>query len=176
MTELMTKPTNERTTARYLTADATKFAGGCRWCDGAISPPRRTFCSAKCVHEHKLRSSGSYLRTCVYRRDRAVCVICNFDTKTLAKALRVLTVPHKRTRVVPAENAVQYTEMCAEYGISMKRKTWGTARGGGLWDADHIVRVVDGGGCAGLDNVRTLCCSCHKAVTWAARPLAKKTV
>lgn len=34
-----------------------------------------------------------------------------------------------------------------------------------LWDADHILPVVEGGGGCGLDNLRTLCVKCHKMVT-----------
>lgn len=34
-----------------------------------------------------------------------------------------------------------------------------------LWDADHIVPVVKGGGGCGLENYRTLCVPCHKDVT-----------
>ena len=34
----------------------------CRWCGQAVHPPRLTFCSAACVHEHRMRTSGSYMR------------------------------------------------------------------------------------------------------------------
>jgi len=34
-----------------------------------------------------------------------------------------------------------------------------------LWQADHIVPVVEGGGGCGLDNLRTLCTRCHKTAT-----------
>lgn len=157
------------TTDRYLCSADTKFTGGCRRCGGEIHPPRRTFCSAACVHEHKLRTNGTYLRNCTFRRDDAVCAICGFDTKTLAKQLRQMTAQvGRRKRDIRPEFTEEYERVCKAHGISLKRKTWGTARGGGLWDADHIVRVVDGGGCAGMDNIRTLCCSCHKAVTWSA--------
>lgn len=161
---------------RYLTPSETQFTGGCRRCGGEINPPRRTFCSAGCVHEHKLRTSGSYLRSCVFRRDNAICQICGVDTKPIAKQLREMTIRKGRGRVVSEVHIIEYERICNEYNISIKRKTWGTARGGGLWDADHIQRVADGGGCAGLDNLRTLCCSCHKAVTWSARAPAGKTV
>lgn len=36
---------------------------------------------------------------------------------------------------------------------------------GSLWQADHVVPVSEGGGASGLDNYRTLCLPCHKAVT-----------
>ena len=34
-----------------------------------------------------------------------------------------------------------------------------------LWDADHIVPVVEGGGGCGLGNYRTLCVVCHRGET-----------
>jgi 5-methylcytosine-specific restriction endonuclease McrA len=34
-----------------------------------------------------------------------------------------------------------------------------------LWDADHIVPVVEGGGECDLANMRTLCLKCHKLAT-----------
>lgn len=34
-----------------------------------------------------------------------------------------------------------------------------------LWEADHIVPVVHGGGGCGLENLRTLCRPCHLAET-----------
>ena len=34
-----------------------------------------------------------------------------------------------------------------------------------LWDADHIVPVVEGGGECDLSNMRTLCIRCHRQVT-----------
>jgi len=34
-------------------------------------------------------------------------------------------------------------------------------KAGNEWQADHIVPVVEGGGSCGLDNLRTLCHTCH---------------
>ena len=34
-----------------------------------------------------------------------------------------------------------------------------------LWDADHILPVVEGGGECDLENIRTLCLKCHRAAT-----------
>lgn len=33
------------------------------------------------------------------------------------------------------------------------------------WDADHIIEVKNGGGGCGLENLQTLCKTCHKAKT-----------
>jgi hypothetical protein len=34
-----------------------------------------------------------------------------------------------------------------------------------LWEMDHIIPVSEGGGSCGLENLRTLCCPCHRTVT-----------
>jgi 5-methylcytosine-specific restriction protein A len=125
----------------------------CRWCNKPVLPPRRTMCSPECVHELSLRINGRYLRNCVYERDKGVCAICKIDTKITAKQARELT-------------GKDLDEFLKKYGISKKRKLWVKKHGGGLWDADHIIPVKDGGGMCGLDNIRTLCIMCHKNVTY----------
>jgi 5-methylcytosine-specific restriction protein A len=125
----------------------------CRWCNKPVLPPRRTMCSPECVHELSLRINGRYLRHCVYERDKGVCAICKIDTKKTAKEARELT-------------GNDLDEFLKKHGISKKRKIWVKKHGGGLWDADHIIPVKDGGGMCGLDNIRTLCILCHKNVTF----------
>lgn len=52
--------------------------------------------------------------------------------------------------------------MLAKWNLTkMNRRT--------LWDADHIVPVVEGGGECDLSNIRTLCLRCHREVTQALR-------
>jgi 5-methylcytosine-specific restriction endonuclease McrA len=48
---------------------------------------------------------------------------------------------------------------------------WGLRVGSrkSLWDADHIVPVVEGGGECDLANIRTLCLKCHRAATLELR-------
>jgi 5-methylcytosine-specific restriction endonuclease McrA len=125
----------------------------CRWCDGEVKPPRRTLCSASCEHELKLRISGRYLRDCVYKRDKGVCNICNTDTKLIA---------HQAIMLCGTEREVYLKD----HSVSLKRKIWIRKHGGGLWDADHIIPVKDGGGLCGLENMRTLCIPCHKKITF----------
>ena len=45
-----------------------------------------------------------------------------------------------------------------------------------LWEVDHTIPVVEGGGSCGLDNLRTLCWRCHKGETrkLAARRARKR--
>jgi len=127
----------------------------CRWCKTPVLPPRRTLCSAECAHELRLRCNGKYLRECVYKRDHGICAICSIDTKKHAKELLVCSSKDKKD------------ELLKLYSISPKRKIWKRKFGGGLWDADHILPVKDGGGQCGLDNIRTLCIKCHKNITFS---------
>jgi len=115
----------------------------CRWCAMEVPPPRRTFCSEWCVTEWRLRSDPGYLREKVFLRD--ICAVCAVDT---VHALHVI----KRAR------GVRRLELLARWGLKkMTRRS--------LWDADHIVPVVEGGGECDLENIRTLCLICHRRET-----------
>ena len=143
------------TPAKLLSKDENGY-NLCRWCKTPVLPPRRTLCSAECAHELRLRCNGKYLRECVYKRDRGICAICSTDTKKHAKELLSCSLKDKKD------------ELLKLYSISPKRKIWKRKFGGGLWDADHILPVKDGGGQCGLDNIRTLCIKCHKNVTFGS--------
>lgn len=116
----------------------------CRWCDVEVKPPRVTFCSKACVHEHKLRSDPGYVRKQVWKRDHGLCALCQADTVAQWEELtgHKLTARHTKPR--------------------------------GRWQADHIIPVVEGGGECGLENYRTLCTPCHKGVTAELRKRLQK--
>jgi 5-methylcytosine-specific restriction protein A len=137
--------------AKNLPKDENGFTM-CRWCNGPVKPPRRTMCSPDCVHEILIRTNGRYLRDCVFKRDKGICKICNIDTKNIAKEALELQIDKRKNYL-------------KEHNISLKRKIWKRKHGGGLWDADHILPVKEGGGLCGLENIRTLCIKCHKQVT-----------
>lgn len=143
----------------------------CRWCTGSVMPPRRTFCSDACVHEHRIRTNTKYMRICVYRRDNGICAECKQDTKKIACEAKKLK---------NSKNFKSYYELLEKNSIPKNRKVWNRGFGGGLWDADHIKAVKEGGGDCGLDNIRTLCISCHKANTarqrkaWAGKQNKEK--
>jgi 5-methylcytosine-specific restriction endonuclease McrA len=121
----------------------------CRWCNLEVPARRFTFCSDYCVHEWKLRTDPGYLRGQVFARDRGMCAICRIDT---AAAL----VELKRAR------GVHRIKLLGRWGLKrVSRRT--------LWDADHIVPVVEGGGECDLENLRTLCLPCHRRVTLELR-------
>jgi 5-methylcytosine-specific restriction enzyme A len=123
----------------------------CRWCGAEVPKTRRTFCGPACVHEWKLRTNPGYLREQVFARDRGVCASCGADTEALRK--------HRRKLDYAARPAFD--------------KEWGRRKS--LWDADHIVPVVEGGGECSLDNLRTLCLKCHRRETALLRARRSKS-
>lgn len=139
--------------------DAQAPKGHCRWCQKPVPPPRRTWCSDACVEEYLVRSSAAHARRRVLERDRGICAACGLDCAALEKALRAarpcawLVGPPPREIIEvmgPLGFRVAEMQPCQH-----------------LWEADHVVPVVEGGGGCGLDNLRTLCLPCHKAETAA---------
>lgn len=119
----------------------------CRWCQLEIlAARRRTFCSAYCVHQWRLRSDPGYLRDQVFARDRGRCALCSTDTVDAYTQL-------KRSR------GSARAELLAMWGLPSihARRS--------LWDADHILPVAEGGGQCDLENLRTLCLPCHREQT-----------
>ena len=121
----------------------------CRWCSIEVPQGRRTFCSSTCVHAWRLRTSASYLRQQVLLRDRGICARCTVDTLHAYRLIR------------KARGASRQRLLTIWSLDRLDRKS--------LWDADHIVPVVEGGGECDLDNLRTLCVHCHRLVTSALR-------
>jgi 5-methylcytosine-specific restriction protein A len=121
----------------------------CRWCNLEVPAGRRTFCSDWCVEEWRLRSNPGYLREKTFERDRGVCALCGLDCVREFNRMRRL-------------KGAARLRAFAEFGLrpGMRRT---------LWDADHIVPVVEGGGECDLSNMRTLCLRCHRKVTTELR-------
>jgi 5-methylcytosine-specific restriction protein A len=117
----------------------------CRWCSLEVPRPRRTFCSEYCVNEWRLRTDPGYLREQVLARDRGICAHCATDT--LAAWLWI-----KKSRGDRRLRALR------EWGLTRMSRS-------SLWDADHVVPVIEGGGECDLSNIRTLCLKCHRRVT-----------
>lgn len=115
----------------------------CRWCNLEVPKGRFTFCSDWCVNEWRLRTDPGYVREKVFERDRGICVACGIDCEAAWRHLRRLRGAAR---------------------LKAKRE-WGVGPRKSLWDADHIVPVVEGGGECDLGNLRTLCLKCHRAAT-----------
>jgi 5-methylcytosine-specific restriction endonuclease McrA len=119
----------------------------CRWCGEAMPKRRRSWCGDACAEEWLVRRSPAFASAKVFSRDRGVCSSCGFDSllmrRVLAHAGRSL-----RTK----------TPLCELQALGFNYS-------GPMWETDHIVPVVEGGGGCGLDNLRTLCVPCHKLET-----------
>jgi 5-methylcytosine-specific restriction endonuclease McrA len=109
------------------------------------------------VEEWRLRSDPGYLREKVLERDRGVCAACGLDCLQAERDLR-------RLRGAARLKAL----MDWGFGARARAVTRAVTRKT-LWDADHIVPVVEGGGECDLENIRTLCLKCHRVATAALR-------
>ena len=119
----------------------------CRWCNLEVPKGRQTFCSDWCVGEWRLRTDPGYLREKVLERDCGICAHCGTDCLAAWRHL-------KRLRGAARLKALAQWGLPAQVRL---RKS--------LWDADHIVPVIEGGGECDLGNIRTLCLNCHRQVT-----------
>lgn len=142
--------------------------GICRWCGESVKPPRRTWCSERCVDQFMVRTGGSVTRAMVKMRDKGVCCECGQDWRELRTVWRSLLGghryheahigPHKRNSI-----SLRWQAPAALYELRRHYGDFDPERS--LWEADHIVPVVLGGGCCDLANLRTLCQRCHKLET-----------
>ncbi|MCA1612054.1 MAG: HNH endonuclease [Thermoanaerobaculia bacterium] len=115
-----------------------------------------------------MRTSPSAARERVFERDRGVCARCGLDTEDLKGRLAAM---RRRNPVPDALEEARRLSSGFERAVLLRaRRPWIAIRRA-LWEADHVVPVVEGGGGCGLDNLRTLCIPCHHAET---RGLARR--
>ena len=113
----------------------------CRWCHGPVPKGRISWCGRECVDDACIRT-GRDVESLVRARDRGVCAICGLDTLALERAIRE-----------PLKNVRDRGLVSSHLRLPTGRNRW--------WEADHIVGVLEGGGCCGLAGYRTLCHWCH---------------
>jgi 5-methylcytosine-specific restriction protein A len=127
----------------------------CYNCGGPLPKGKPYNCSSSCSEEWRAKTSPSYLRFVLHKRDKGICAICGIDTYALQKEYDTWREANKRG----SEWNLKKDEWLKAHGIPYGRA------GGDLWDADHITPVIEGGGECGLENYRTLCIPCHKQAT-----------
>ncbi|XP_020593583.1 DNA annealing helicase and endonuclease ZRANB3 isoform X2 [Phalaenopsis equestris] len=120
------------------------------------------FCNMSCFQEYRVRTSQKALREALFQIEHGVCTICNLDCHNLVKNIRPLSIARRRNHV---ENVAP--ELAKKKKLLDKLVTEPVE--GNAWHADHIVPVFKGGGECRLENMRTLCVSCHAEVTKAQR-------
>jgi len=155
----------------------------CRWCEGTVPKPRRTFCSQKCVDDALMTCHSGTARQAVYKRDRGICVMCGCNAtqefkkwlETFREVRRLVNWLQHQERfhqdfvdgrwqfrpslLTPVE--VGDLRRKLEKRLLLHNPGWTRGRSTGF-DVDHILPVFMGGGSCGLDNLQTLCHPCHK--------------
>jgi len=139
----------------------------CRWCGTEDLPAtRRSWCSQACVDEYNVRRSGSEARRLVRERDHGVCAECGLDCAVLARILRRAATAMKRYhRALLLDSGISAWSPSGHIYSALGLSQRGFLPEQSLWEADHIVPVVEGGGACGLDGYRTLCRPCHLEAT-----------
>lgn len=132
----------------------------CRLCKTETTYKRATLCSEACRIKWDVLTSPSYARRRVYERDKGVCAVCSLDTEMLVKLIKA---PQGAYSKFP------YRERPASRFLTRKPHWYHPLLGNrqSLWDMDHIVPVIDGGGECDLGNLQTMCLWCHREKTAA---------
>jgi 5-methylcytosine-specific restriction protein A len=129
----------------------------CTNCGAIVKPPKRSWCSDKCVSDWKLEHWPTAWTAAVLERDKGVCAQCGLDTELLAAWVWSYRSESSFQRDPARESLYRQT-------IRTLKKQGFYEWPRSLWEADHIVPRVEGGNNK-LDNLRTLCVPCHKAET-----------
>lgn len=148
----------------------------CRQCQQEVPKGRRSFCSDQCVTTWKLRTDPQAQARFLLERDHGVCQLCGLDCLALLEELRRLRQEERRARwssanilfegSLPSDRHLEkFAAKCAEVSLPLHLRNLDRR----LWEADHIVPVIEGGGDCGPENLRTLCWACHRSETAALK-------
>jgi len=126
----------------------------CRFCGGALSGKRSSWCSDACRLD-ALLCCGFGVRARVRKRDKGICARCGRDCyghkRKFKRALERCQRPDcALERVRRVDRLLKWTGLTPSEAIRS------------FWQAHHKLAVADGGGACGLDNYETLCVWCHK--------------
>lgn len=133
----------------------------CRFCPNVVPKGRRTWCSLRCIEEYLTQSDARFARRRVRDRDRGVCALCGVDTELIRAHMRFL----KKHSYGVDPLSVMFTQTYNNLKTHLRTLYNKANSAGDFWQADHTTPVCEGGGCAALDQLRTLCTPCHKAET-----------
>ncbi|XP_054915581.1 DNA annealing helicase and endonuclease ZRANB3 [Poeciliopsis prolifica] len=112
------------------------------------------FCSHRCQEEFQLRSSRTFMRSCVLEAEQGVCQQCGLKAHELF--LKVRDAPTSKRKEI-LENT-----WLAQLPPERLNKMICAPVEGDFWQVDHIQPVYRGGGQCSMDNLQTLCTTCHK--------------
>lgn len=133
----------------------------CRGCGGKVGKGRQSWCSAECYK----RNCPQEVISAVKQRDKGICQICGVDTNRATAVWRNEMPDRPNYQVVHNVWPYDYSgyKLTPEYkAFSVALTTWKAACPKAEYD--HIIPFCEGGPTS-LDNMRTLCRSCHKKRT-----------
>lgn len=136
--------------------------GRCRGCGNPVGKGRRSWCSQACVDRALIKLSPSVARHRVHQRDAGVCARCGFDADQAERVLNCVRYDPNRRRDDYRERGDASGFLVTLWTGRLLANPWSMPH---LWEADHIVPVIEGGGECELENYRTLCIPCHREET-----------
>jgi 5-methylcytosine-specific restriction endonuclease McrA len=166
--------------------------GLCRFCEKKLQGKQTKWCSNKCsmaaFSEMMFQKGGTaQIRSRVFARDGGICAVCFLDCERIqrisdatlysladhisdaAKKVIDIDYPSEHLQMKFISERYQRKENFKRDYYKFARKLWKDAPlnfGSACWQADHIIEVINGGEHS-LENLQTLCITCHKKKTKA---------
>jgi 5-methylcytosine-specific restriction endonuclease McrA len=109
-------------------------------------------CSWSCHQELSAKLSGSSIRRQLFELEHGICVLCSRDMHKIYQRF---------VRLQPSDRVQE----CMLINFSMNDHLLHSPNEGMFWQADHILPVSEGGGECTMENIRTLCTTCHQKET-----------
>ncbi|MCZ6507733.1 MAG: hypothetical protein O7A04_06775 [Acidobacteria bacterium] len=136
----------------------------CSYCGKPLAGRARRYCSDACKVETYVRAGvTAEIRHQLTKRDAEICAVCDLDCRQLESDLYSLesgawswnedvTELNAVARAIQKRGNRRLVQLGFNEGIS-------------LWQAAHVLAVVEGGGECGIEGYITLCVPCHKRDT-----------
>jgi 5-methylcytosine-specific restriction endonuclease McrA len=171
-----------------MTAVFPKIPGKCAYCQKPLTGRQTSWCSKDCGEQAFndvmfARGSSTHIRAAVFARDNGICASCGVDCKKLQRISNYVyyrSLPEyckdtfKRTGWNPSIICFRdkwggdfSSSLFEKEYFKAARKLWANTPlnfGFSCWQADHILEVTNGGAHS-MENLQTLCNSCHKTKT-----------
>jgi hypothetical protein len=139
----------------------------CAWCGDLLHHASNnvvdaTYCSFQCAEEGRIRRGGMYssarMRNQIFSLEHGVCCLCGLDAHALYRKILSLHPAERLNALMNAKFKLPKSSVALQKLLQDPKEC-------DFWQADHITAVAEGGGGCGLDNIRTLCTTCHHIET-----------